>query len=85
MVCYALDDAFSAKLMNDSDYPTFQEAITGKYEDELKLKYWESMGKKIAALGKCNTWTCIPKSLIRKNIPKDQLCLLLEPLRSNIR
>ena len=32
-VSHALDIAFPAKVKNDPDSPTFQEAITGEYED----------------------------------------------------
>ena len=65
-ISHALDVAFPAKIKNDPDSPTFHEAITGEYEYE----YWEAMDKEIAGLGKCNTWTCIPRSSIGKDYPK---------------
>ena len=65
-ISHALDVAFPAKIKNDPDSPTFHEAITGEYEYE----YWEAMDKEIAGLGKRNTWTCIPRSLIGKDYPK---------------
>ena len=66
-VSHAYDVAFPAHAKdNDPDSPSFHEAITGEYEDE----YWEAMDKEIAGLGKCNTWTCIPRSSIGKDYPK---------------
>ena len=45
-VSHALDVAFSAKIKNDFDSPSFQEAITEEFEDE----YWEAIDKEIAGL-----------------------------------
>ena len=45
-VRHALDVAFPAKIKNDPDSPSFQEAITGEFEDE----YWKAMDQEIAGL-----------------------------------
>ena len=65
-VSHAHDVSFSAKAKNDPDSPMFHEAITGEHADD----YWIVMDKEIKGLGKRNTWTCIPRSLIGKDHPQ---------------